>query len=73
MSEKTKTPATMAPPAPSNSQKVIRAKEAEKALLVAAEAGSVTGTEELAAILPEIIKNIVEERRLDRKVENWSL
>lgn len=29
--------------------------------------------EELAAILPEIIKNIVEERRLDRKVENWSL
>lgn len=26
--------------------------------------------EELAATLPEIIKNIVENRRLDRKVEN---
>ncbi|KAF4771437.1 hypothetical protein N7455_007685 [Penicillium solitum] len=29
--------------------------------------------EELAALLPGIIKNIMEERRLDRKVENWSL
>ncbi|CRL26777.1 unnamed protein product [Penicillium camemberti] len=26
--------------------------------------------EELTAVLPEIIKNIVEERRWDRKVEN---
>ncbi|KAJ5426368.1 hypothetical protein N7465_001438 [Penicillium sp. CMV-2018d] len=134
MSEKQKAPATVAPTTPSNSQKgterkrprggkklrAIRAKEAKRALLAAAEAGSVAGTEiaarpasppapsprapssqvpsppisgelartttladlvpgfplsdvnveELADFLPDIIKNFVEECRMDRRVQN---